>query len=345
MLVNTTLCYLENEESFLMLHRTKKENDVNKDKWIGIGGHLEDGESPEDGIYREALEETGYALQGLLFRGIVTFIYGEITEYMHLFTASGFAGRAIDDCPEGDLAWVAKDRIFSTDPAHSLNLWAGDKIFFRLLEAGEPFFSLKLVYSQDDVLRQAALNGEDLELFDVLDENGRPTGIIQERGVCHREGDYHATVHMWILRRSAEKSGWQILLQKRSSCKDSHPGCYDISSAGHISAGDTPLPAVLRELREELGLSVSSKELQFIGLHKGSFDDTFYGTPFHDREFSHIYVLEKDVTPEELSLQESEIESVLWMDLEECIEAVQKNSIHHCIYPDELQMVQEYVQR
>lgn len=226
MLVNTTLCYLENKESFLMLHRTKKENDVNKDKWIGIGGHLEDGESPEDGIYREALEETGYALQGLRFRGIVTFIYGEITEYMHLFTASGFAGRAIDDCPEGDLAWVAKDRIFSTDPAHSLNLWAGDKIFFRLLEAGEPFFSLKLVYSQDDVLRQAALNGEDLELFDVLDENGHPTGIIQERGVCHREGDYHATVHMWILRHSAEKAAG------RFSCRSE-------------AAVRTPIPAVM----------------------------------------------------------------------------------------------------
>ncbi len=344
MLVNTTLCYLENKEAFLMLHRTKKEKDVNKDKWIGIGGHLEEGESPEDGIYREAIEETGYRLRGLKFRGIVTFIYGEITEYMNLFTASGFDGQPLAECSEGDLSWVLKDRIFTTDPALSLNLWAGDKIFFRLLEADEPFFSLKLVYTEDDVLRRAVLNGQDLELFDVLDENGKQTGVIQERGVCHREGDPHATVHMWIVRRYAEKCGWQILLQKRSRCKDSHPGCYDISSAGHISAGDIPLPSALRELQEELGLTVSAEELHPIGLHQGSFDDVFYGIPFHDREFSHVYVLEKDINPEDLTLQESEIESVLWMDLAECVEAVQNNTIHHCIYPDELYMLQKHLQ-
>lgn len=344
MLVNTTLCYLENKEAFLMLHRTKKKKDVNKDKWIGIGGHLEEGESPEDGIRREALEETGFALQGLKFRGIVTFIYGEITEYMNLFTASVFTGQQIDECPEGDLVWIPKDRIFSTDPALSLNLWAGDKIFFRLLETGEPFFSLKLVYSTDDILRQAVLNGQPLELFDVLDEKGNPTGVIQERGVCHREGDHHATVHMWIVRPYPEKCGWQILLQKRSQDKDSHPGCYDISSAGHISAGASPLPSALRELQEELGLQVAPEDLCPIGLHPGSFDDTFYGIPFHDREFSHVYILKKDVKPEELTLQESEIESVLWMDLEECVKAVQENTIHHCIYPDELQMVQNYLQ-
>ena len=327
-----------------MLHRTKKEKDVNKDKWIGIGGHLEEGESPEDGIYREAMEETGYRLRGLKFRGIVTFIYGEITEYMNLFTASGFDGHPIAECPEGDLSWVLKDRIFTTDPALSLNLWAGDKIFFRLLEADEPFFSLKLVYTKDDVLRRAVLNGQDLELFDVLNENGKQTGVIQERGVCHREGDPHATVHMWIVRRCAEKCGWQILLQKRSRCKDSHPGCYDISSAGHISAGDSPLPSALRELQEELGLTVSAEELHPIGIHRGSFDDVFYGLPFHDREFSHVYVLEKDIQPEDFTLQESEIESVLWMDLAECEKAVQENTIHHCIYPDELHMIQKYLQ-
>ncbi len=344
MLVNTTLCYLENKEAFLMLHRTKKKKDVNKDKWIGIGGHLEEGESPEDGIRREALEETGFTLQGLKFRGIVTFIYGEITEYMNLFTASGFTGQQIKECPEGDLVWISKDRLFSTDPALSLNLWAGDKIFFRLLEAGEPFFSLKLVYSTDGILRQAVLNGQPLELFDVLDEKGNPTGVIQERGVCHREGDHHATVHMWIIRPYPEKCGWQILLQKRSQNKDSHPGCYDISSAGHISAGASPLPSALRELQEELGLQVAPEDLCPIGLHPGSFDDTFYGIPFHDREFSHVYILKMDVKQEELTLQESEIESVLWMDLEECVKAVQENTIHHCIYPDELQMVQNYLQ-
>lgn len=162
MLTNTTLCYLQNNDSYLMLHRTKKEGDLNKDKWIGIGGHLEDGESPEDGILREAREETGYDLQGLSFRGIVTFVYGEITEYMNLFTADGFTGHPIDECPEGDLEWVPKKRIFETDPQKAMNLWEGDRIFLRLLDEGVPFFSLKLVYSGDNELCQAVLNGQSI---------------------------------------------------------------------------------------------------------------------------------------------------------------------------------------
>lgn len=162
MLTNTTLCYLENNDSYLMLHRTKKKGDMNKDKWIGIGGHLEDGESPEDGILREAREETGYELQGLSFRGIVTFVYGDVTEYMNLFTATGFTGKAIEECPEGDLEWVPKSHVFETDPQKSLNLWEGDRIFFRLLEEKVPFFSLKLVYSEDGDLKHAVLNGQEL---------------------------------------------------------------------------------------------------------------------------------------------------------------------------------------
>ncbi len=169
MLVNTTLCYLENNDSYLMLHRTKKQGDLNKDKWIGIGGHLEEGESPEEGILREAREETGYELQGLSFRGIVTFVYGDITEYMNLFTATGFAGHPISECPEGDLEWVPKVRIYETDPQKAMNLWEGDRIFLRLLDEGEPFFSLKLVYSEDNILREAVLNGTPLKCKEATD--------------------------------------------------------------------------------------------------------------------------------------------------------------------------------
>lgn len=338
MLENTTLCYLENQDAFLMLHRTKKEGDVNKDKWIGIGGHLEDGESPEDGILREAREETGYELTGLRLRGIVTFVYGEITEYMNLFTASGFRGRLLSDCPEGDLEWVEKARIF--DPKGDLELWAGDKIFFRLLEAGEPFFSLKLVYAEGDILRKAVLNGKELELFDVLDEKGNRTGVVQERGVCHREGDPHHAVHMWIVREADGRR--QVLLQKRSKDKDSNPGCYDISSAGHMSAGEEPLPSAVREIGEELGLSIRPEELEYAGLFCGCFDKEFYGLPFHDREFSYVYVLRRDVREEELHLQESEVESVRWMDFEECLQAVRQNTIEHCIYTEELELVHRF---
>lgn len=343
MLVHTTLCYLEHEDSYLMLHRTKKEKDVNKDKWIGIGGHLEDGESPEDGIRREAREETGYELQGLSFRGIVTFIYGDITEYMDLFTADGFAGKAVAECDEGDLEWVPKARIFETDPSKSLNLWAGDKIFFRLLEAGEPFFSLKLVYSEDGVLREAALNGSPMELFDVLDADGNRTGAVQERGVCHREGDPHETVHMWIVRKNPDTGRYQVLLQKRSQNKDSNPGCYDISSAGHMAAGDDPLSSAIREIGEELGLSVTAEDLEYIGRHQGNFDDVFYGIPFHDREFSNVYLVRKEIRIEDLRLQESEVESVCWMDYDACAKAVQENTMPHCIYPDEFRMVGEHL--
>lgn len=149
----STLCYIEKEHQYLMLHRVVKKNDVNKDKWIGVGGHFEDGESPEECVLREVKEETGYTLTSYRYRGLVTFVYADIeTEYMSLFTADGFEGEQIP-CDEGVLEWVDKDEIYK------LNLWEGDKVFFRLLDEEIPFFSLKLVYSIDGKLEQAVLNG------------------------------------------------------------------------------------------------------------------------------------------------------------------------------------------
>lgn len=154
----STLCYIEKDEQYLMLHRTVKENDINKDKWIGVGGHFEKGESPEECLLREVKEETGYTLTDWRYRGIVTFLYGEdVTEYMSLYTAEGFEGEAIP-CDEGELAWVEKKKI------QELDIWEGDKIFFRLLEEGQPFFSLKLVYDAEGILRYAALDGRRMEL-------------------------------------------------------------------------------------------------------------------------------------------------------------------------------------
>ena len=135
-----------------MLHRISKKNDVNKDKWIGIGGKFEFGESPEDCLLREAKEETGYTLTSYRLRGIVTFLFNnEEAEYMFLYTADGFEGEPIP-CNEGTLEWVPKSEI------DSLNLWEGDKIFFRLLEEHAPFFSLKLKYHDND-LEEAVLDG------------------------------------------------------------------------------------------------------------------------------------------------------------------------------------------
>lgn len=154
----STLCYIEQDGKYLMLHRTVKKHDVNKDKWIGVGGHFEKNESPEECLLREVKEETGYTLTSWRYRGIVTFVYGEdITEYMSLYTADGFTGEPIH-CDEGELEWVEKESIME------LNLWEGDKIFFRLLAEEHPFFSLKLVYDTTDTLQYAALDGVTLKL-------------------------------------------------------------------------------------------------------------------------------------------------------------------------------------
>ncbi|MEY8412276.1 8-oxo-dGTP diphosphatase [Lachnospiraceae bacterium 62-26] len=150
----STLCYIEQNGRYLMLHRTVKKNDVNKDKWIGVGGHFEEDESPEECLLREVKEETGYTLTSYQYRGLVTFISGNgVTEYMSLFTADGFKGEAVP-CDEGDLEWVEIDKVYD------LNLWEGDRIFLRLLEERREFFSLKLVYDGRDTLIYAALDGK-----------------------------------------------------------------------------------------------------------------------------------------------------------------------------------------
>ena len=134
----TTLCYIEKDNCYLMLHRIKKENDENKDKWIGIGGKFEDKESPEDCVLREALEETGLTLTSYRYRGIVTFVSDVWpTEYMHLFHADGFRGE-VKSCDEGVLEWLPKSDLYS------LPMWEGDRIFLELLDKDVPFFSLKL---------------------------------------------------------------------------------------------------------------------------------------------------------------------------------------------------------
>ena len=325
---NSTLCYIEKDNQYLMLHRIVKKNDVNKDKWIGVGGHFEYGESPEDCVLREVKEETGYTLTSFQYRGLVTFVFADVEmEYMSLFTADEFEGEPIT-CNEGVLEWVDIEDVWK------LNLWEGDKIFFRLLDEKIPFFSLKLVYNLQGQLESAALNGKPLEMFDVIDERGNQTGLIKERGVVHREGTLHATSHIWIARENAT-SGYDILLQKRSSIKDSHPGCYDISSAGHICAGDAPLSSALRELEEELGITAKPEHLKEFGVQFKNYEGTFYGKPFKDCQRSILYMYTEPVDETSLILQESEIESVIWMDYKKALEAIRSNTIKHCIYEEE----------
>lgn len=332
----STLCYIEKDGQYLMLHRTVKENDVNHDKWIGVGGHFEYGESPEECLLREVKEETGYTLTSWKYRGLVTFVYGEdVVEYMSLYTADGFEGDPIE-CDEGQLEWVEKDAVWG------MEIWEGDKIFFRLLDEERDFFSLKLVYDTEDVLQYASLDGVPMELFDERNSDGTKTGVVKERGVAHREGALHATVHTWIVRPN-DLSGYDILLQRRSKTKESNPGCYDISSAGHVNAGCDYPESALRELEEELGIKAEPGQLREVGMRRCGFEGTFYGRPFKDDELSRIYLYQEPVEIEDLTLQEEEVSEVIWMDYAECREIILDESLKeffpHCIYAEEFDML------
>jgi len=153
-----------------------------------------------------------------------------------------------------------------------------------------------------------------MEYLDIVDENGVPTGKIAERTAAHKQGLRHRTSHVWILRERAGKV--EVLLQKRSQNKDSFPGCYDISSAGHIPAGVDFIPSALRELKEELGCSVSENELIYCGQRRFSYDGVFHGKEFHDRQVSNVYALWLDRRPEDFVLQKEELEEVRWFEFE-----------------------------
>ncbi|MCD8021204.1 MAG: 8-oxo-dGTP diphosphatase [Clostridiales bacterium] len=156
-MIPTTLCYIEKEDSYLMLHRIAKKVDINKDKWIGVGGKFEDKESPEECLLREVKEETGVTLTSYRLRGIVTFVSDRwVTEYMFLYTANAYEGE-IQACNEGTLEWVPKKDLYR------LRLWEGDKIFLKLIAENAPFFSLKLSYEGDELV-YAALDGKTLPL-------------------------------------------------------------------------------------------------------------------------------------------------------------------------------------
>lgn len=366
----TTLCYVEKNQQYLMLHRVKKKVDVNKDKWIGIGGHFEPGESPEECLLREAKEETGLILTSWQFRGIVTFqAEGWDTEYMCLYTADRFTGELIA-CEEGTLEWVEKDKLTS------LNLWEGDKIFLKLLAEEAPFFSLKLRYSKDRLM-EAVLDGKPMELLDIRKKDGSLTGEVRERSIAHENGDLHGTAHVWIVRRKEAENGkepdivrklnvvkgpdvvreldvvrepeiWEVLLQKRSRNKDSFPGCYDASSAGHIPAGSDYRESALRELEEELGIHAAEEDLKEAFMHLGYAEAEFYGKPFKNAEISMVYVYEKEVDITKLKLQKEEVESVCWMEYETALkeireEAERESCEKYCIFLDEFEQLGQWL--
>lgn len=176
-----------------------------------------------------------------------------------------------------------------------------------------------------------------MEYLDIVDENGLPTGEIIDRETAHAKGILHRTSHVWIVRMRNEKL--EILLQKRCDTKESFPGCYDISSAGHIPAGVDFKESAVRELEEELGVVVKEEDLITCGDRVVLWDAEFFGKPFHDKQFSRVFALWCDKDESEFVLQEEEVSEVKWMVLEDLIKAVNEGSIPNCISVDELNIV------
>lgn len=181
-----------------------------------------------------------------------------------------------------------------------------------------------------------------MEYLDIINENGEPTGKIISRDIVHRDGILHRTAHVWIVRKSS--AGYDILLQKRSMEKESFPGLYDTSSAGHIPAGDEPVPSALRELEEELGIRASALQLTYIGSFRIQYEKEFHGKMFRDNEISRVYLYMEPVDIKTLVLQKEEVDEVRWFDLETVWNEIQSNRERFCVPSGSLSVLRKYLQ-
>lgn len=182
-----------------------------------------------------------------------------------------------------------------------------------------------------------------MEFFDIIDKNGNPIGQTVERSIAHAKGILHRTAHIWIIR--TEQGRTQILLQKRSENKDSFPGKFDTSSAGHIQTGDEPLESALRELEEELGIHASPEELQFAGTFSISFTKEFHGKMFRDEEIAFVYIYDQPVDINTLTLQKEEVEEVQWFDLEETYQQCKHHNEKFCVPQGGISLVREFIKK
>ena len=180
-----------------------------------------------------------------------------------------------------------------------------------------------------------------MEYLDIVDENGIPTGETIARSIAHRDGILHRTAHVWVVRPSDK--GYDILLQKRSMEKESFPGLYDTSSAGHIPAGEEPVPSALRELQEELGIEASADQLQYAGTFRIRYEKEFHGHMFRDNEVTSVYVYDKSVNIQELTLQESEVSEVRWFDLDEVWNEIHRSRERFCVPTAGLNVLREFL--
>ena len=182
-----------------------------------------------------------------------------------------------------------------------------------------------------------------MEYLDVCGENGRPTGEIVERDEAHRNGILHRTSHVWVIRE--EDGEYQVLLQRRSLKKESFPGMFDASSAGHIPAGDDPRRSAVREMGEEIGLYAQPEELAFAGMFRCSYESVFHGRMFRDNEVRFAYVFREPVAAEHLKLQESEVDEVRWFPLKTVEEEVRSGSDRICVSREGLETLMRYLER
>jgi 8-oxo-dGTP pyrophosphatase MutT (NUDIX family) len=180
-----------------------------------------------------------------------------------------------------------------------------------------------------------------MEWFDIVDENGDPTGDTVERSTAHRDGIRHRTAHIWIIRNGV--NGTEVLLQQRSENKDSFPLQYDTSSAGHVRAGDEPLASAVREIGEELGIRVEGTDLTYIGTFLNRYEQVFHGSLFRDHEISFVYIYEKPVDEENLVLQEEEVREVRWFPLAYVMEETLKHNSMFCVPIGSLELLEEYL--
>ncbi|MBO7405183.1 MAG: NUDIX domain-containing protein [Clostridia bacterium] len=180
-----------------------------------------------------------------------------------------------------------------------------------------------------------------MEIIDICDEHGNPTGETVERRIAHRDGIPHRTAHVWIVRR--RDGVWEVLLQKRSMEKDSYPGLFDTSSAGHIPAGSDPVTSALRELEEELGIRADPDQLTPAGSFRIRYEDSFHGKPFRDNEFTFVYVYRDPVDADSLILQESEVDAAEWFGLGEVREEIRRSRARFCMASEGLDLLRAFL--
>ena len=182
-----------------------------------------------------------------------------------------------------------------------------------------------------------------MEYFDVVDEDGKPTGAVVSRETAHKEGIPHRTSHVWIVKKNDK--GYDILMQKRSLNKDSFPGMYDTSSAGHIRAGDEPVASAIRELKEELGITAEASQLLYIGKFHGRYSKEFHGSMFNDNEIPYVFLFQGNVDIDQLTLQEEEVDEVRWFDMETVWEEIQHSRKRFCVPSEGLSILRRHLNK